>query len=130
MSWEEITRAVYDMIVSSSMVIDGINWREVSKYVAVMVPQEEFQNLGLGLVIPKRKKRRTRIININCLRQKNHDNAWTVARKPGARQKHVMIALAVSIGVKHVMSNPTYVVGDTYYLQTIGLELTGAVCHP
>ena len=39
MSWEEITRAVYGMIVSSNMVIDGINWIGVSKYVVVMVPQ-------------------------------------------------------------------------------------------
>ena len=54
MSWEEITRAVYEMIVSSKMVVDSLNRREVSKYEAVMVPREEVANLGLGMVIPKR----------------------------------------------------------------------------
>ena len=41
-----------------------------------------------------------------------------------------MLALAISTGVKVVMSNHTYTVGDQSFLQTIGgaigLELTGA----
>ena len=45
-----------------------------------------------------------------------------------------MLALAVSFGVKTVLSNHTYTVGDVKYLQTaggpIGLELTGAVSRP
>ena len=45
-----------------------------------------------------------------------------------------MIGLAVSIGVKQVLSQHTYKVGDVVYLQMkggpIGLELTGAVSRP
>ena len=45
-----------------------------------------------------------------------------------------IIALVISVGVKLVMSNHTYKVGDRYYLQleggAIGLELTGAVSRP
>ena len=45
-----------------------------------------------------------------------------------------MLALAISVGVKLVMSNHTYMVGDACYLQkaggAIGLELTGAVSRP
>ena len=116
------------------MVIDDVDSREVSKYVAVMVTREEIEYEGLSLVIPKRKKKRTRNITINYLRQKNNDQQLTLARKPGIRQKRKMLALAVSVGVRLVMSSHTYIVGETYYLQlaggAIGLELTGAVSHP
>ena len=73
-------------------------------------------------------------MTINYLKQKNNDDKWTIGRKPGTRQKRKMIAMVVSVGVKIVMSNHTYTVGDNYYLQTnggpIGLELTGAVSRP
>ena len=85
--------------------------------VSVCICGEEIEAEGLSLVIPKRKKRRTRNITINYLKQKNNDFKWTIGRKPGTRQKRKMIAMVVSVGVKIVMSNHTYTVEDSYYLQ-------------
>ena len=49
----------------------------------------------------------------------------------GCRQKRKLLALAISAGIRLVMSNHTYMLGDQCYLQScggaIGLELTGAV---
>ena len=74
---------------------------------------------------------RTRKITINYLRNKKNDDKWTLARKPGVRQKKKMLALVISTGVRMIMSNHTYKVGDTCYLQAeggpIGFGLTGAV---
>ena len=134
MRWADIVLAVKEMIELSDMEVENVDWREAGKYIAVMVPPEEIEREGLSLVIPKRKKRRTRNITVNYLRTKNNDEKWTVSRKPGVRQKRKMIALIISVGVRLVMSNHTYKVGDEYYLQSeggaIGLELTGAVSRP
>ena len=134
MSCDAIICAVKEMIMRSRMSIFDVDWREVAKYVAVEVSPEEIEAEGLTLVVPKRKKRRTRHITINYLRQKNNDQKWTMARKPGSQQKKKLLSLAISVGVKKVMSNHTYMVGDDCYLQmgggAIGLELTGALSRP
>ena len=53
-------KAVKEMIENSDLEIENVDWREVGKYIAVMVPQEQIEAEGLDNVIPKRKKRRTR----------------------------------------------------------------------
>ena len=70
MTWEEIVCSVKDMIMRSQMTIENVNWQEVGKFIAVKVPQEEIEREGLALVVPKRKKNRTRNITINYLRNK------------------------------------------------------------
>ena len=65
-----------------------------------MVPAEVIEREGLSLVIPKRKKKRTRRITVNYLRSKNNDEKWTIGRKPGARQQIKMLALVINTGVK------------------------------
>ena len=134
MKLEDMVRAVKEMIEKSELEIENVDWREVSKYIAVMVPAEEIEREGLTLVIPQRKKKRTKRITINYLRSKRNDEKWAVARKPGVRQKRKMLALVISTGVRVVMANHTYKVGDQCYLQAeggaIGLELTGAVSRP
>ena len=134
MRWKEIICAVKEMIMLSSMIVENVDWHEVGKYIAVHVPDNEIETEGLSLVLPKRKGLRLRRITVNYLRNKKNNVEWTIARRPGNRQKRKMLALAVSVGVQTVMSGHTYMVGDTYYLQaeggTIGLELTGAVSRP
>ena len=52
---------------------------------------------------------------------------------PNNSQKKKLLAMVVAYGVKLVMSNHVYAVGDDFYLQTrggpIGLELTGVVAR-
>ena len=134
MDWDDIVVAVKEMIMDSDMVIESVNWREISKYIAVMVSQEEIIKEGLEKVIPKRKGRPGRTRTINFLQTQKNDCKWTVGRKSGTRQQKKMLALAISVGVRFVMANHTYRVGDVAYHQTaggaIGLELTGAVSMP
>ena len=33
MTWDEIVKAIKEMIINSNMVIEGVNWREVSIYI-------------------------------------------------------------------------------------------------
>jgi hypothetical protein len=134
MEWDAIVAAVKEMILKSKMKVDNVDWREVAKYIAVEIPSEEIEKEGLSLVIPKKKGRPGRKRTINFLQNKKNDSKWTVARKPGARQKQKMLALVISHGVLKVMSNHTYTVGDDHFLQSrggaIGAELTGAVSRP
>ena len=127
MRWQDIIKAVREMIENSDMIIENTDWHEIGKYLAVMMSNEEIIQEGLNNVVPKRKSNRE--ITINYLQSKRNNENWTKARKPGKRQQRRMIALAVSIGVHQVLGNHTYLVGDTVYLQTqggpIGLELTG-----
>ena len=58
MQWDDIVVAVKEMIEKSELEIDNLDWREVGKYIAVMVPEEIIEKEGLMHVIPKRKKRR------------------------------------------------------------------------
>ena len=124
MSCDAIICAVKEMIMRSRMSIFDVDWREVAKYVAVEVSPEEIEAEGLTLVVPKRKKRRTRHITINYLRQKNNDQKWTVARKPGSQQKNIFLSLAISVAVfMQVMYNHTYMVGDDCHLQKFGVKM-------
>ena len=96
--------------------------------------RDEIEEEGLSHVIPKRRGIRLRRITIRYLQQKKNAGKWLPARKPGIRQQKNLLALAVSFGVQAVLSNHTYMVGDTMYHQSaggpIGLELTGAVARP
>ena len=132
MKWNDIIKAVREMIVSSEMSVENVNWHEVGKYLAVMMSKEDIEKEGLYHVVPKRKSNRK--ITINYLQNKQNNKNWYKSRKPGVVQQKRMLALAITIGVHQVLSSHTYKVGDEIYLQTeggpIGLELTGAVCRP
>ena len=126
-----MVRAVREMIENSNMVTKNVNWRELGKYLAVMMTDEEIETEGLQSAIPKRKNPNTRSITINYLQDDKNDDKWYHGRKPGRLQQRRMISLAVTIGIYQVMSQHTYKVGDVCHLQmeggAIGLELTGAV---
>ena len=77
-----------------------------------------------------------RALTINCLSNsaaKKDGEKWQPCDHPNNVQRKKMLGLCVALGVKVVMSNHTYMVGDEFYLQTeggpIGLELTGIVAR-
>ena len=90
MKWSEILSAVKEMILASPMMIDNVDWVAVARYIAVMIPEEEIEQEGVRLVIPKRKKIHTRRITVDYLRNKKNKESWTIARKPGPRHKKKM----------------------------------------
>ena len=132
MKWDEIIKAVREMIEESDMSIENVDWHEVGKYLFVMMSKDEIEREGLNHVVPKRKSNRD--ITINYLQNKKNDENWSKGRKPGRRQKGKILSLTIYLGVQQVLASHTYKVGDTIYLQMqggpIGLELTGAVCRP
>ena len=136
MTWANIVLAVREMIENSSMKFENVDWQEVGKYLAVIMTEAEINAEGLRNVIPRRREgvRRLRRITVRYLHEKRNSAKWLPARRPGVRQQRKMLALAVSYGVKTVLSNHTYKLGDNIYLQTeggpIGLELTQAVSRP
>ena len=64
---------------------------------------------------------------------KEDHEKWFDCDNPNDEQKKKLLGMAIAMGVKIVMSNHTYSVGDKFYLQTeggpIGLELTGAIAR-
>ena len=64
--------------------------------------------------------------------KKNYEE-WVLGRSPNCTEKKKMIANAIGIGVRAVMSNHTYMVGDKVFLQSegcpIGLDLSQGVAR-
>ena len=130
MEWNEIMKAVREMIESCEKQIEEVNWTEVSRYLAITMTKEEIEKEGLQNVIPRRKNGPNRKVTVAYLTNKANEGNWLKGRTPGSRQKKKMIGIAVANGIKACMENHLYKVGDKTYLQKeggpIGLELTGA----
>ena len=94
----------------------------------VVLSPEEIEDLGLTDVLPRRTKVSRRKLTTNCL----DDGKWVQATdRPDDQQRKLMLALAVSEGVRAVVGNHTYMVGDDIYLQTtgspIGLDISSPI---
>ena len=133
---EMCMRAVKRLIENSDIIEDNVVWWEVSKYIAVFYTPDEIEKEGLTDVIPKRQLQTRRALTINCLSEdaaKQDDKKWFRAGNPNENQKKRMLAMAVAHGVKVVMTNHVYTVGDLIHLQTeggsIGLQLTGILAE-
>ena len=131
MEWDEIDIAVRELIETSDKDVEGVDWQELGKYLAVNMTTEEIVEERLQHVIPKRREETNRKISVAYLCNKQNEDKWLPARTPGFRQKKKMIGIAVAKGVRVCMENHVYKVGDRVFLQKsggpIGLELTGAV---
>ena len=126
--------AVRELVENSDIEVRNIEWWEVQKYVAVFYTPEEIEESGLRSVIPKRQKVSKVTLTMNCLSNssaKVDHEKWAPCDNPNTEQKKKLLGMAIAMGVKIVMVNHTYSVGDKFYLQTeggpIGLELTGAI---
>ena len=100
----------------------------MGKYLHVMINSKETDNLGLTDVLPRRTKVSRRKLTTNSL----DDGNWVPAKdRPDDQQRKLMLALSVSEGVRTVVGNHTYMVGDQVYLQTtgspIGLDISSPI---
>jgi hypothetical protein len=82
-------KIVKKMIIKSGIEYEQVDWKELSRYLAVFMTMEEILEDGLEKVIPKRKKTGNRPITINYLMGKDgsNDGKWIDGRKPGRLQK-------------------------------------------
>ena len=131
MEWDEIDKAIRELIETSQEQVKGIDWYELGKYLAVMMSEEEIKKERIKTAIPKREGESRRKVTIAYLCNKQNDSKWQPTKPPSETQKKRMLAIAVAIGVRTCIENHTYKVGDRIFHQKaggpIGLELTGAV---
>ena len=131
MEWDEVRKSVRDIVENSELKIESIDWKELGKYLAIILSEEQIKQEHLRAVIPIRSKPTNRNITIAYLHDKKNEDKWLNADKPDNEQKKKMLAIAIAEGVQLCMENHVYCVGDQTFLQTkggpIGLELTGAI---
>ena len=131
MDWNEIEKAVRELVETSDRDVEGVDWQEVGKYLAVMMTEGEIMEEKLQHVVPRRRAEIGRKISIAYLCNKQNEEKWLPSRMPGHRQKKRMVGIAIAKGVRVCIENHVYKVGDRIFLQKsggpIGLELTGAV---
>ena len=125
---EVIVRAVRELILESDLEAASVDYQEVGKYLCVVMNPEENEDLGLADVLPRRTKVSRRKLTSNCL----DDGKWVQGKdRPDDQQRKLMLALAVSEGVRAIVGNHTYMVGDEVYLQTtgspIGLDISSPI---
>ena len=116
------------------MEVINVNYTEVSKYLYIMMSQEEKESEKLNEVLPKRVKVSRKPLTTNCLlSNKPEKDEWILGRSPNDQEKRVMLANAVALGVRSVMSSHSYKMGDEIFLQKegcpIGLNLSQAVAR-
>ena len=58
MKWREIVESVRELVEKSDLKVENVNWREATKYIAVMYTPEEIEEEGLTAVIPTRESNR------------------------------------------------------------------------
>ena len=120
--------------MNSKFEVKNIDYKEISKYLAVMMTPEEIKEEKFEEIIAKRVKKSKRKLTTNCLFSKKPENEeWILGKTPSSFEKKRMLACVLGIGVKVVMENHTYVMGEDIYLQTdgcpIGLDLSQAVAR-
>ena len=131
MEWDEIEKAVRELVETSEKQVEEVDWNELGKYLAVMMSEDEIRKEKLKTAIPRREGESNRKITIAYLCNKQYENKWIPAKQPSQMQKKRMVAITVAKAVRTCIENHTYRVGDRIYHQQeggpIGLELTGAV---
>ena len=117
-------QGIKELIMNSDMEVMNINYKEMSKYLFVMMAQEEIENEGLSEIMPKRVKMSRKPLTLNCLlSNKPEHEEWVMGRNATEHEKRVMLANTIAVGVKYVMASHTYKMGDDIYLQTEGCPI-------
>ena len=130
----ELDMVVYQvgkMIEESELVIDGIDWEEMGKYIVIM-----YGEIGeLKNVLPWRVKgaRKLALSYLDHNLDSNKEDKWMWSRNlterpPDGIQKRMMLVLTMKAMTMFVMRNHIYRTGDQFYTQEtggpIGLKIT------
>ena len=136
---EHTIKVVCEMFESSTVDIDGIDFEEISFYIAVTMNQDEINQTGLADFCPKRKAtrgRRPKITGVGTLNEKEKRYApYTMPDTSTFTNeiKRRMISTALSVALTFVMKNHVYNFNNELRKQreggAIGLELTGLLAR-
>ena len=135
------TDIIQEVFMEAEMKIDGINWSEAGKYLAINLSSNEILELGLEEVVSKRKRRGGRNPGITTAevmgklyREEGEETESLFnppQRRPGEQEKKLIINQVIKIATLAVLENHNYQFGGEVRHQTdgspIGLELAGAL---
>ena len=129
-------RLVRDAFMKSNLNIDGVNYKEAARYVAMRYDPFEVRKMALERIIPKRKYRKGTkpgVTGKEPLGKESDDEVrWVFPqREPTNKEKRSLIAAALEIGVRDAFSLHVYQFGGKLYHQQdggpIGMRLAGSV---
>ena len=106
-------QVVCEVVDSSGVTIDGMNYEEMGLYISLNRTTDEIQALGLDAVCPVRARRRgarpTITASGSAAKKEDRFHPWLPANSiPSRRQQRLMFIEALRIGLKVVMNNHTY----------------------
>ena len=123
-------------ILESEVTFDGIDYRELGKYVAMNSSEYEVFQAGLRRVVPVRAKRRgtkpgVRGAGVLGPHKHKNDEMWKFSHfEPTKEEKKKLLAKGVEIAVKMMYNSHLYTFGGKVYKQRsgapIGLRGSGA----
>jgi hypothetical protein len=130
---------VCELLYSSSVKFEGINYKELGLYLSLMVTDEELQNRGLRMVCPTRRYRRGPRPKITgCGMEENAEKRHAPWIFPDMTRvtdvtRRKMIVEAMRVVLKTLMETHTYNFANVTRRQTrggaIGMELTGIIAQ-
>ena len=120
---------------NSSMVVNGVDWKEMGKYLVVLCGNEGLEVCDLQDVLPRRAKghRNLGITYIDKDVDTNMEEKWNWSRDlercpPSRELKKRMISMTLNTMTNFIMSNHIYRLGSKFYQHKesgpIGLLIT------
>ena len=131
-------RLVRDAYLESDLTIEGVNYKEAARYVAMKYDAYEVRKLGLERIIPKRRfKHGTKpgVTGKEPLSKESDDEVrWEFPeREPSDLEKRKLLAACLEIGVRCAFASHLYQFGGRTYHQKdggpIGTRLSGSVAR-
>ena len=131
-------RIVREAAIKTDLKTEGINYKEMARYVAMEAEEFDVNALKLGRIIPKRRYRKgckPGVTGVEPMGKESDDEIkWVFpSREPTEVEKKNLLALALEIGVKAAFSNHLYQFGGKIFHQTdggpIGMRLAGAAAR-
>ena len=137
------TEIIKEVFMKTDIKIEGINWQEAGKYIAINLSATEINNLGLNEVVCTRIRKGGRSPGMTTaeimgkLYSEEEDEVPSLfhppQRRPTASEQKIMLAQVIQIATMAVLKNHTYQFNEQVRLQTdgspIGLELAGAMAR-
>ena len=129
---------VVETFLNSGIEIEGINYKELSLYLALNRSEEELQKLNLSQYCPKRRSNRGRRPTITAsgteTKAEKRYAPWIFPEdEPDETTKRKMVGEALRIGLMMVMKNHIYTFDSEVRKQrkggAIGLQLTGVMAE-
>ena len=138
------TEIIVEVFMQTDLLIEGVNWAEVGKYLAINLSAAEINNLQLKEVVSTRSKtggRHPGMTTAEIMGKLYREEGEEVTslfnspqRQPTEVEKKVMLAQVIKVAMLAVLQNHTYQFkNNEARLQSdggpIGLELAGAMAR-